>query len=262
MNSFRIAIPLCCGLAYLGAAQPYEATPWTKSFLETRVAASMERYSITTHRARFSHSPHTQYDGSLFLSSAPIVDWEFDIGVIGRSWPTRKFFVRAERQLLSDLSDSPVALTAVVDGSFCGYERSCRPVFFEMAKNGVEAGFGIGRHLIIQKTAYTQLFSYILGGAGSSRARWARAEVGIQQAFFRRHYIRLSYEWLKAFGHAERFHGIGTIRTISQGASASYAYRFGNGIEARCSYLYRHLRHGGLRAASGVRVSLSLPLSF
>lgn len=262
MRRFCVAISLCCGLTCLEASLPYEATPWTKSFLETRVAASAERYSISTHRSKFSHSPHTQYDGSLFLSSAPIVDWEFDVGVNGHSWPTRKIFVRAERQLLSDLSDSPVALTAVVNGFACGHERSCRPVFFEMATNGLEAGFGIGRHLVIQKTAYTQLFSYILGGTGSSRARWTRVELGIQQVFARRHYIRLSYEWLKTFGHNGRFHGIGTIRTVSHGASASYTYRFDNGLEVRCSYLYRHLHRGGLRAASALRLSLSLPLSF
>lgn len=261
MKSFCIAIPLCCGLTYLGASLPYEATPWTKSFLETRVSASIERYSLSTHKSNFSHSPHTQYDGSFALSSAPMVDWEFDVGVIGRSWPTWKIFVRAERQLLSDLSDGPVALTAVVNGSACGHERSCRPVFFEMAKNGLEAGFGIGRHLVIKKTAYTQLFSYILGGVGSSRARWTRAEVGVQQVFNRRHSIRLSYEWLKTFGHSGQFHGIGSIRTVSNGASVSYAYRFDNGLEARCSYLYRHLHGEGLQASSGLRLSVSLPLS-
>jgi hypothetical protein len=261
MRSLRIAIPFCFGVSCLGASLPDEATPWTKSFLETRVAASIDRYGMATHGHTYAPSPHTQYDGSVLLTSAPMVDWEFDVGVFGRSWQTRKFFGRAERQLLSDLTGSPVALTAVVQGSTSGHERSCRPVFFEMAKNSVEAGFGIGRHLIIRKTAYTQLFSYILGGTGSARARWARAEVGLQQVFSRRHYIRISYEWLTSFGHAERFQGIGTIRTFVNGVGLSYAYRFDDGLEARCSYVYRHMHRGGLQAASGLRISLSLPFS-
>lgn len=258
MQSLCIAVPLCCALSYVCASLPYEATPWTKSFLETRLVASIERYSAQSHNQK----PHTQYDGALVLSSAPIVDWEFDAGIFGRSLPTRKLFARVERQLLSDLAGSPIALTAVLDGSLCGHQRSCRPVFFEMAKNGLEGGLGIGRHLVIQKNAYTQLFSYVLGGVGSSRARWVRSEVGLQQVFFRRHYIRLSYEWLKTFGNANHFHGIGSIRTICNSASVSYAYRFDSGLEARCSYLYHHLHRRGLRAASEIVLSLSVPLSF
>ena len=258
MNGLRMALPLCCALTYVGASLPYEATPWTKSFLETRVAAAVERYATSSHR----YGPHTQYDGVLHLSSAPIVDWEFDAGIFGRSLLTRKFSVRAERQLLSDLTGNPIALTAVVNGSLCGHERSCRPVFFEMAKNGLEGGFGMGRHLAIQKNAYTQLFSYVLGGMGSSKARWFRAEVGLQQVFSRKHYVRLSCEWLRAIGTADRFHGIGTIRTSCPGAGVSYAYRFDSGIEARCSYLYHHLHHRRLREVSQVVCSFSLPLSF
>jgi hypothetical protein len=258
MKSLRIVLPLCCALTYVGASLPYEATPWTKSFLETRVAASMERYSASSH----AHKPHTQYDGALVLSSAPLVDWEFDAGIFGRSLPTRKLFIRAERQLLSDLAGNPIALTAVLDGSLCGHERSCRPVFFEMAKNGLEGGLGLGRHLAIRKNAYTQLFSYVLGGVGSSKGRWVRAEVGLQQVFFRKHYIRLSYEWLKSFGNTDHFHGIGSIRTTCNSASMSYAFKFDSGIEACCSYVYHHLHHRGLRAASELRLSLSLPLSF
>ena len=259
---YRCIAIICCVTASLGASLPDEATPWTKSFLETKAGAAVERYSLATHGRRYARTPHTQYDGVLFASSAPVADWEFDTALFGRSWPTGKFFVRAERQILSDLERDPVALTAVVDGFLCGHERSYRPVFFEMAKDGCEVGLGIGRHAFIQKSMYTQVFSYVFGGMGTSRARWARAEVGVQQVFSRRHTIRLSYEWLKTFGHSESFHGMGTLRALCHDVAFSYGYRFDNGFQVRCSYAKRLIHRWGLRSSSQVRVSLAIPVSF
>ena len=261
MKCLYIVLPLTYWVATLGASLPYEATPWTGSYLETKVAASVERYSLSTHKGRYGRSPHTQYDGAIFVSSAPVIDWEIDAALFGRSLPTRKVFIRAERQLLSDIERSPVALTAVVNGSLSAHERSRRPVFFEMAKNTAEAGFGVGRHLFIRKSTYTQLFSYVLGGVGSSRARWFRAEVGLRQVVFHRHIVRFSYEWLKTYGHERRFRGMGTIRALCHSVNVSYSYCFNNGLEAQCSYV-RHLIHSkGLLGASQVRFSVSLPIS-
>ena len=257
----RIGVLLCCGMTSLWASLPHEAVPWTKSFLETKIGTSAERYSLSTNGHRYARSFHTQYDGSFFVSSAPIVDWEFDAAVFGRSLPTRKLFIRAETQLLSDLERSPVAVTAVVDISHSGHERSRQPIFFEMAKSGAEAGLGVGKHLLIKKAAYTQLFSYLIGGAGMSGARWTRVEMGLQQVFFSRHTIRLSYEWLKTFGHREQFFGMGTIRTLCHNINALYSYKFSNGLEARCSFARCLIHRRGLESSSQLQLSLSFPFS-
>ena len=259
---YRWVAVLCCATAFVGASLPDEATPWTKSFLETKAGAAVERYRLAAHGRRYRRSPRTQYDGTLFFSLAPVIDWEFDAALFGRSWPTGKLLVRAERQLLSDLERDPVALTAVLDGFVCGHERSFQPVFFEMARDGCEAGLGVGKHVFIRKSMYTQLFSYFLGGMGTSQARWTRAEVGIQQVLFRRHTIRFSYEWLKTFGRGGSFRGMGTIRALCHDVSISYAYRFENGLEAKASYAKRLIHQRGLQSSSLVRVSVSMPLSF
>ena len=253
---------LCCAPICLEASLPDGAVPWTKSFLETKAGVAVERYGLATHGKRYARSSHTQYDGVLCISSAPVMDWEFDAALFGRSWPTGKFFVRAERQLLSDLEKDPVALTAVVNGFVCGHERSCRPVFFEMARDGCEAGLGVGRHALIRKSMYTQVFSYVFGGMGTSRARWARAEVGVQQVFSQRHTFRLSYEWLKTFGHNGSFQGMGTIRSLCHDITVSYGYRFENGLEAQCSYAKRLIHRRGLQSSSLIRFSVAVPVSF
>ena len=246
----------------VGAAMPTEAVPWTKSYLETRIVAQMERLSLATRGKSMAQASHHQIEGAIYGSSAPIEDWEFDAAVYGRSLPTSKFFVRAEKQLLSDLGSDPVALTVVADGSISGAQRSRSPVFFEMAKNSAEVGLGIGRHLLIRKGAYVQLFSYLMAGVGSSNARWASAEVGLQEVFSVRHYLRFSYSMMRAFGHSKRFAGIGTLNTTVDGVACSYAYRCDNGIEGRLSCLFRTVKRGPIRASAVWLLSVSLPISF
>lgn len=198
----------------LQASSPSEAVPWTKSFPETRCACSVDHYALSTRGHRFAGASKHQCEGGLYATSALLPDWEFDLGVLGRSLPTHKLFVRAERQLFSDLENDPLAITALAHASSSGYQRCQSPVFFEMARNLVEAGFGIGRHLLIRKNAYTQLFGYCIGGIGSSRARYARVDFGLQHVFFLRHYLRLCLSHLKAFGSDQKpFRGIGTLNT-------------------------------------------------
>lgn len=244
------------------ASPPTEATPWTKSFLETRVAASVERYSLRLRDDRWDHRSKNQIDGTLTATSSPLQDWEVDLGIQGKSLPTGKLFVRAERQILSDLEHEALALTLVADASVSGHQRCRQPVFFEMAKNVAECGIGIGRHLIVEKEAYTQLFAYLLGGVGSSRARYVNGELGIQQVFLNRHYFRISYGYMKTFGRKDKpFRGIATLKTDVNTISCSYAYRWYNGIEARVSLVNRMLTKCSLRSSTMVQVCFSVPIS-
>ena len=263
IKGFYVTVSIATVVSGLLTASPQaEATPWTKSFLETRVAASVERYAIRARADRWRHTPKNQIDGTLFATSAPLQDWEFDLGVQGKSLPTRKLFCRAERQIFSDLQRDPLAVTLVADVSSSGHQRSRRPVFFEMAKNVAECGIGVGRHLVIRRDAYTQLFAYLLAGIGSSKARFVSGELGVQQMFFQHHFLRLSYIHMKTFGHNHgRFRGIGTIKTDVNTITASYAYRWYNGIEARVSYIHRILTSGSLRRSSTCQVGVSIPIS-
>jgi hypothetical protein len=246
----------------LKASPQSESTPWTKSYLETRTVASVERYSASYRGNRFSHTPKNRVQGTLFATSAPLQDWEFDLGIQGRSFPTGKIFIRAEHQIASDLEQDPLAVTIVVDGSTSGSQRARHPVYFEMAQHVGQIGLGFGRHLVNQKNAYTQVFGYLFGGLGSSRARFASAEIGVQQVFYKQHFLRLSFSHMKTFGqnHA-KFRGIATIRTCVNTIACSYAYRFYSGIEIRLTYLRRMLTRSGIRSSTTYQLSVSLPIA-
>jgi hypothetical protein len=206
--------------------------------------------------------PRHALQGTFFASSAPSQDWEVDLGVQGRTLSTSKVFVRAERQLFSDLAHDPVAVTVFVDGSMSGHDRCSSPVYFEMAKNVVESGVGLGRHLIIRKNAYTQVFAYFLGGVGSRRACYASGEVGMQQVFFQRHYLRASFLHMKTFGSRHgSFHGIGTLKTDVNTIALSYAYRWYSGIEVRLTYIRRMLTRSGIRSSTTCQAGISVPIS-
>ena len=229
--------------------------------MDVRADGQLERLSVTTRHSHERCSPRCQYDGCFVVSAAPIVDWEFDVGVQGRSLSTGKLVVRAERQLLSDLTGSRCALTAFAAGSISGRQRARHPVFFEMAQSGAEMGVGVGRHLIIRPRGYVQLFSYVSAGAGTHHAAWAQAEVGLQAVYQRRHTIRVSYMWTDALGHGRIYRGVGTLHTHIDGYSANYTYRWLGGIEARLTYLFRHPHHGLIRTSTAAMASLSIPMA-
>jgi hypothetical protein len=163
---------------------------------------------------------------------------------------------------LSDLEHDPLAVTIVADASISGRQRARNPVFFEMAKNLMECGIGLGRHLINAKDAYTQLFAYLFGGAGSSRARYASAEIGIQHVFLQRHFFRVSLLRMKTFGRGHgSFCGIGTMKTDVNTIACSYAYRWYSGIEMRLTYVHRMLAKGSIRTSTTCQVGVSVPIA-
>lgn len=247
----------------LEAAPQLEATPWTKSFLETRVAASVQRYAINREAQRRESLSHCQVDGMLMASTSPWQDWEVDLGIQGRSLPTGKLSVRVERQLCSDLEHAPCAVMAVLDGSISGRSRSRSPVYFEIAKNVVDIGIGLGRHLVNEKDIYTQAFLFVFGGIGSSNARFASGEVGLHHVINRRHAIRVSYQYLQSMGRShEPFRGIGTLQTSFSTMAVSYAYRFASGIESRISVAYRMSPWHLLRRSTMLQASVSIPIAF
>jgi hypothetical protein len=248
----------------LHAAPAYEAVPWTKNFLEVRPVVSVEHHSITSrHKWLPHHSPKQLYQGTAFISAAPYPDWETDIGVTGNSLKDGKLASRVEYQVLSDLKRSPLALTVVGNVCVSAPSRARKPVFFEMASSAGELGIGLGRHFFLRKNAYTQLFSYVLTGIGTHQARWVTGEVGVQQVFYSKHFLRLALCCTHTYGHhSGSFQGFGTVRSIIKSVSVSYAYRFANGIEGRLSYSRKSFEKGCLRGAHAWQASLSLPLSF
>jgi len=250
------------GTGVLSASPPTEATPWTKSFLETRTSAFIDHHSMALRGNRYAKMSQHQLEGTLLATSAPLQDWEFDLGIQGRTLSTTKFFVRAERQLFSDLANDPLAITVVVDASTSGHQRSSNPVFFEMAKNVAECGIGCGRHLLIQKNGYTQLFAYLLGGVGSSRALYVNAEVGVKQVFFQRHFFRLSVSHIKTYGSEnKRFRGIATLKTDVNTIACSYVYRWYSGIEGRVTFIRRLFTSGGIRTSTTCQAGISIPIA-
>jgi hypothetical protein len=263
MDYFRTILSLAiAGTGVAAASQQFERTPWTKSYLETRSVVSVDRYSLDVRNNQFRNTPKHQMQGTLYLSSAPLEDWEFDLGLQGRSLPTGKLFLSAEHQVLSDLYDDPLALTIVVDGSSSGRRRSTDPVFFEMARHVAQGGIGLGKHIFNQKNYYTQIFSYLLGGMGSSRAKYLSAEFGVQHVISQRHLFRISVLHIKTFGPRKgEFHGIGTLHTDVNGVACSYAYRWYNGIECRLSYIRRWVVKSGIRASTTCQVGISIPIS-
>lgn len=239
-----------------------EAVPWTKNFLEIRPSLSIERLSVTPrHRHLPGHSPRHCYQGTLVASASPCPDWEADLTISGRSFETGRIGARVERQVLSDLTDGPVALTLVASGSMSRMDRVRKPVFFEMAASTAEFGVGIGRHLLVRQSAYTQLFAYCVGGIGTRQAKWATGEIGIQQVFFSRHFARFAVGCTHTYGHHHSFQGFGSIRSVVRILTSSYAYRFSNGIEGRLSYILRTLNRGCISGSHTCQVSLSIPLS-
>lgn len=263
MKLVGFTLLICAGfIEILDASPPSEATPWTKSFLETRVSGSFDHYTISVQGDRFQHVARHKSEGGVYATGSFYPDWEFDIGIQGKSFSTRKFFARAEKQLYSDLEGDLIAATALLQASTCGFERCHSPVFFEMARNCAEGGIGLGRHLVIQKKAYTQVFGYLIGGFGSARARYGRAEVGFQQVFSLQHFIRIAFCHLKTFGDDRHsFRGIGTLRTNVNTCEVSYAYRWDSGIETRLTYIRRMFSKSSLRRASAYLVSVSTPMS-
>ncbi len=249
--------------ASLYGAPPFEAVPWTKNFLEIRPTLVLERLSATPrHRRLPAHSPEQAFQGTLLVSGSPYPEWESDIFLSGNSIETAKIGARVERQLLSDLTGSPVALTCFAAGSTAQRERARKAVFFEMAPSTAECGVGLGKHLIVRPHAYTQLFAYVGGGIGTHNARWMGGEVGMQQVLFSRHFLRGSLGCTETFGRARRFCGIGTMRTVVKTVTASYAYRFSNGVEARISAIWRMVTKGPVVRAQSCQASISVPLSF
>ena len=223
----------------------------------------IERLSVTPrHKGLPAHSPSHCLQATLLASGSPYPEWESDIFLSGNSIETAKIGARVERQLLSDLTGSPVALTCLALVSTTRRERAMKPVFFEMAPSAAECGVGLGRHIVLKQHAYTQLFAYLVGGIGTHQARWVSGEVGIQQVFFSRHFLRGALGIIETYGHARGFRGIGTIRTTVRTLSASYAYRLSNGVEVRLSSIWRMVTRGPVVRAQSCQLSLSFPLSF
>ncbi len=263
MKSFCCSCAAAIAIAtYAEAAPQIEAVPWTKSFLETRAAASLQRYSIHRRGERWDHSPSHRAEGMVYVSSSFLPDWEFDVGIQGRSLPTRKLSVRAARQICSDLEYAPLAVMVIADASVAGRARSQAPVYFEMAKNVIDLGIGIGRHLMNRKESYTQAFAFLFGGVGSSKARFMSGEFGIQHVMKQRHFVRMAYQHLRTFGSGRSsFRGMATVPMRVHTMTASYAYRWDSGIEARVSYIHRMLAKSGLQRATSIQGSVSIPIA-
>lgn len=266
---FTVVHPIlrsCLGLGALGliatlhADASSEATPWTRSFLEARVDLSAQQYRASFNKDRWAHAHSFAYDGQISIGASPLEDWGVDLGIQEGEIKARKGFARIERQLYSDLKGDPLACTFVVGGSISSRYRSRQPVYFEMAQNAFETGFGVGRHLFIKKKFYTQLFAYVYGGVGNSRASWGRCEIGVQNVYARRHRVRLAYEGLRTFRSHGRFQGIGTRKIFANGCSALYGYTFDNGIELKCWYTYRRCIGDSLRWVSELRLAVSTPI--
>jgi hypothetical protein len=125
-----------------------------------------------------------------------------------------------------------------------------------------EGGIGVGRHVAIQKGAYTQLFAYLIGGVGSSRARYARAEIGAQQVFAMKHFLSLRLSYVKTFGRSHAvFRGIGTLKTNIKGIGMSYTYRCDSGIETRLSFNRGVFSIHSIRSAWTYQIGVSIPIA-
>jgi hypothetical protein len=99
-----------------------------------------------------------------------------------------------------------------------------------------------------------------MAGAGASRARWVSGEIGVQEVFSRRHFLRCSVGEIKTYGHSHHYRGVGTMSAHINTVSLGYAYRRDDGIEGALSYTYRHFEDRFIRAQSMLLVRVSVPI--
>lgn len=261
MKKFFVACWLCSqslfGLAY--------HAPWLTNFLEVRSDFSVEQLSLSNaHHQKLmpSHLYRHRTQGIFSLSASPYPDWEYDLALLSASPDTGKISLRAERQVLSDLQGDLCAFSLVGKGEVMHQKRARQPLFTETAGAGGEIGFGIGRHLWIAPWGYTQLFSYVKAGIGDYSSRWVAAEVGVQQGFLSRHFVRCHISYIKGLGtRNDDFRGIGSLHAALLSFQGAYVYRWNGGIETSIAYLV-----GCLQGKVGMRtqrflLSLSIPLS-
>jgi hypothetical protein len=232
------------------------ATPWTPSYLTASSEFAVDRFSgdsggSSKNQCRYS------------LKASPLIDWGVDASFMASSIKTPKIALRAERQILCDLTGDPFSATLVASGSLTTLNRAKNPLFFEMSAKTLQAGVGLGRHLFNEKTYYTQIFSYLIGGIGSGAARFATAEVGLQHVYMKRHRFLASVEYLHAspFSHHQRA-GIATREGRALSLGLWYTYQFDSGIAASVGYIKREIHSPLIRSATLVQVQLSLPIVF
>ena len=236
----------------------FEAKPWTKSFLETSCSFSLEK--ISPHfKTKKSCCTHPTSQGMALVSASLQPEWQVDVVAAAGSLATGKIAARAERLLLSDLKDSPFALSCFLGVAKSQEERVKNPSFFEMAQETCEAGFGLGKHIYVGKNAYTQAFSYLIGGIGR-RAQWGQLEAGVYHSFFGNQAVRCSLSHVISFPHHHVFHGYGTIRTHVNEISLQYSYRL-DSVEIFLLVAKRWVGKGPLRSAEVYRAGLTYPIS-
>ncbi len=260
MKRFVQICSFCCLTSTLFADLQNQSSPWTPSYLTATSNFAIDRFS-----ARTKHTTKTtpRYQGRYSMTMAPFIDWGMDVSLMASSIKTPKLSLRAERQILCDLTGDAVSLTGVCNGSIAALDRAKKPIFFEMSAKTLEVGIGVGRHIVNEKSYYTQLFSYLKSGVGSKGARFSSAEIGINHVYDARHHIMASMEYLRTYPRDHRqFAGIATQKTSVVSFGIWYKYRFDSGVEASGGYIKRNVHSKFLSAAATIQVQLSLPLAF
>jgi len=238
------------------------ATPWTKSFLEMRLDAEIERSHISLRKDSDEYSRNKNI-GTIIASGAPLPNWEVSALLSGSNTKTRKIAGRIEHQILSDLKISPVSLTTLLELCVATNKRASEPAFFEMAKKYAQVGLGLGRHLGIAHFSYTQLFSYLMGGMSTSFSRWASLEIGLAHTYAEKHSFRASVTHLRSYStKSGPFRGFGGEGGNINSASLGYFYTTSGGLKWKLSYIYRHFQKGVARSNQTARLSLSFPITF
>jgi hypothetical protein len=229
-NSIYVCF-VCFFSSFLFADLQDRSTPWTPSYLTARSDCAVDHFSAHTKHSR--HEFH-KYQGRYGITAAPFVDWGMNAELMASSVRTPKLSCRVEKQMLCDLTGDALSVTSVCSGSVTTLERAKNPAFFEMAAKTLEAGVGLGWHISIEKSYYTQLFSYLKAGLGSRGARFATAEVGIKYVYGRRHHILSSIEYLHTCprSHQDLAAGIATRKARAVSFGVWYMYHFDNGMEA------------------------------
>ena len=241
----------------------YEATPWTKSFLDIRPTASIQYLSIRKEkRVGKLHQPTNVLEGMLGISGSPYPDLEIDLFLSQASAHTMKGELRGEFQLCSDINFQPIALTAVAHATTTTRYRAERLLFWEMAQHGLEIGLGIGKHLYIAPKTYTQFFGYVFGGIGSRSSRWITMEMGVQHVYghhrFRGAILRQEMHGNRSIS---QYAGLGSVRSYTDTITLGYGYTTYSGLEWKFNYLLKRFSKKIATYSQHISLSLEIPLS-
>lgn len=244
-------LALCCASLYSGD----QAIPWTPAYLTVRSGFAFDQMSANVHT-----SP--RYQGRFSISAAPVVDWWVGAAAMASSCTTPKISLRAEKQLLCDLTGDFFSATGFIAGSVTTLERAKKPVYFEMASKTIEGGLGIGRHIANTQKSYTQLFSYLTAGVGSHFSRYASVEIGLNHVYAKKHTFLATLECLKTFPtFHHRFEGIATQQSSALSLGGWYQYRFDSGVEVSLGGIKRFVHSKRLSSATVLQLQITLPIA-